>query len=105
MGVAWWVYWTSLERKNKTEAIKVRSELDSAQSIHYSRINHLYKINTVTLYPLCLWNLKEGGEGKHLLVLLKTKEKKEKMYIFIYEGNNWKSVCVSLLLPVNPRKY
>lgn len=94
-GVAWWIYWTSLQRKNKTEAVKVRSELDSAQSIRYSRINHLYKMNAVTLYPLCLWNLKEGREGKHLLVLLKTKEKKKKRCIDLYMKVTIESPCVS----------
>lgn len=34
------------------------------QSIDYSRINDLYKINTVTLNALCLLNFEEGEEGK-----------------------------------------
>lgn len=46
------------------EAVTVGSEVDTVQSIGYSRINHLYKTNTVTLNPLCLWDFEEGEEGK-----------------------------------------
>lgn len=47
-----------------TEAVTVGSEVDTVQSIDYSRINHLYKINTVTPNALCLWDFEEGEEGK-----------------------------------------
>lgn len=32
----------------------MRAELDTVKSIDYSRVNRLYKINTVTLNALCL---------------------------------------------------
>lgn len=54
------------EQKNtpNTAAVTVGSEVDTVQGIDYSRINHLYKINTVTLNALCVWDFEEGEEGK-----------------------------------------
>lgn len=112
MGERWLIYWTSLYGKNKAEAITVGSQLGTVQSIDYSRVNHLYKINIVTLNTLSLWNFEKGGEGKYLgedrSSGLTYKQKGKKLYqkIFIYEGKNWKPMHISLLLLIfeEPKK-
>lgn len=60
-------YTVCTKKKNpiqNPEAIRVGSEVDIVQSIDYSRINHLYMINTVTRNALCLWDFEEGEEGR-----------------------------------------
>lgn len=104
----WLIYWItelvySLYKKYPTqnpESITVGSAIDILQSIDYSRINHLYKINTVTLNAFCLWDFEEGEDGKcsgqdRYVLQLQTKGGKKLYQKYFYVKVKVESPCVS----------
>lgn len=81
-------------------AVMEGSEVDIVQIIDYSRINHLYKINTVTLNALCLWDLRKEKrasiQGEVDLVAVTANKRGKKFYQkYFYVKVRIESPCVS----------